>query len=258
LAAALAIDRDAINQAETFGFSKVTGSIIPSGFEFAWPAPVFPYDPARARRLLVEAGYPNGFDAGDYVCNIPFASLGEAVVNYLAAVGILARLRALERAAWSRHAQDKKATYLLQAASAGFGDAVTRIERHMISGGDFAFGSYPEIDELFRQQVRAPDHAKREALLHAIQRIAYERVMFAPIWQVAQLNGVRARVEEPAIGLIEYLPYSSPYEDVRVKGDGPRHVVKSRRRRPGDVLPRRAPRRRAVPAWRRSEVQYGF
>jgi ABC-type transport system substrate-binding protein len=86
----------------------------------------------------------------------------------------------------------------------------------MVSGGDLAFGSYPDVDDLFQQQAREPDRAKREALLHAIQRIAYERVMFAPIWQVAQLNGVRTRIDQPGIGLIDYLPYSSPYEDLRV------------------------------------------
>jgi len=54
-------------------------------------------------------------------------------------------------------------------------------------------------------------------LLHKIQRIAYDRVMFAPIWQHAQLNGVRARIDQPGIGLVDYLPYSSPYEDLRIK-----------------------------------------
>jgi peptide/nickel transport system substrate-binding protein len=87
----------------------------------------------------------------------------------------------------------------------------------MTGGGDLAFGSYPEIDELFKQQAREPDRAKREALLHALQRIAYERVMFAPIWQVAQLNGVRAGIDQPGIGLIDFLPYSAPYEDLRLK-----------------------------------------
>jgi hypothetical protein len=64
--------------------------------------------------------------------------------------------------------------------------------------------------------MREPNRAKREILVHAIQRIAYERVMFAPIWQVAQLNGVRARIDQPGIGLIDYLPYSAPYEDLRL------------------------------------------
>ena len=213
LAASLAIDREAINQAETLGFSKVGSSIIPSGFEFAWPAPAIPYDPARSRKLLAEAGYPNGFDAGDYTCELPFTTVGEAVVTYLGAVGIRARLRPLERAAFMN--QWKNATSLRQSQSSSFGNAVTRIERHMVSGGDFAFGSYPEIDDLFQQQMRELDGAKRESLLHAIQRIAYERVMFAPIWQAAQLNGVHTRIVQPGIGLIDYLPYSAPYEDLR-------------------------------------------
>ena len=217
LAASLAIDREAINQAETLGFSKVSAGIIPSGFEFAWPAPAIPYDPVQSKKLLAEAGYPSGFDAGDYVCDMPFASVAEAVVTYLGAVGIRARLRPLERAAFGNYAREKKATQLLQAQSASFGNAVTRIERHMVSGGDLAFGSYPDIDELFQQQAREPDRTKREALLHAIQRIASERVMFSPIWQVAQLNGVRTRIDQPGIGLIDYLPYSSPYEDLRIK-----------------------------------------
>jgi peptide/nickel transport system substrate-binding protein len=138
-------------------------------------------------------------------------------VSYLGAVGIRARVRALERAAFGVHAREKKATGLLQLQSGSFGNAVTRIERHMVSDGDLAFGSYAEIDELFRQQAPEPDRGKREALLHAIQRIAYERVMFVPIWQVAQLNGVRTRIDEPGIGLIDYLPYSAPYEDLRIR-----------------------------------------
>src|SRR5687767_3648166 len=214
LAASLAIDRSAINQAGTLGASRIAASIVPSRFEFAWPPPAIPYDPARARKLLADAGYPNGFDAGDYTCDLPFTSVGEAVVTYLGAIGIRARLRPLERAAFMN--QWKKATGLRQSQSSSFGNAVTRIERHMVSSGDFAFGSYPEIDDLFQQQMREPDRAKRETLVHAIQRIAYERVMFAPIWQAAQLNGVRTRVAHPAIGLIEYMPYSAPYEDLRL------------------------------------------
>jgi peptide/nickel transport system substrate-binding protein len=61
-----AIDRPAINEAETLGFSKITGSIIPHTFEFYWAAPLHPFDPAKAKRLLADAGFPNGFDAGEY------------------------------------------------------------------------------------------------------------------------------------------------------------------------------------------------
>jgi len=87
--------------------------------------------------------------------------------------------------------RDRKPRNLLQAANGAYGNAATRIEREMTSGG-FSYGSYPEIDDLFHQQARETDRKKREALLHQIQKMAYDRVMFAPIWEFAQLHGVGA------------------------------------------------------------------
>src|SRR5437879_8622873 len=71
LAANLALDRATRNEAATLGLSKITGSIIPSSFDFYWPAPPYPHDPARPRRLLAEARSPNGFDAGEGLCDLP-------------------------------------------------------------------------------------------------------------------------------------------------------------------------------------------
>src|SRR5262245_7063133 len=68
LAANHAIDRQAINRAETLGHSRIIWSIVPNHFEFYWQPPSYAYDPAKARQLLADAGYPNGFDAGDYSC----------------------------------------------------------------------------------------------------------------------------------------------------------------------------------------------
>jgi peptide/nickel transport system substrate-binding protein len=65
LAANLAIDKQALSEALGLGLDRPTGSIIPRAFEFALPLEPFPYDPVQAKRLLAEAGYPHGFDAGD-------------------------------------------------------------------------------------------------------------------------------------------------------------------------------------------------
>jgi len=92
LAANHAINRQEISQAESLGFSRPTASIIPATFDFYWPAPPYAYEPAKAKRLLTEAGYPNGFDAGEYFCDASFANVAEAIVNYLKAVGIRATL----------------------------------------------------------------------------------------------------------------------------------------------------------------------
>ena len=99
LAASLALDRKAISEAETLGASPPTGNVVPKSFEYALPLEPHPYDPARAKKLLAEAGYPNGFDGGDLYPWPPYFSTGEAITNYLGAVGIKTSVRTMERAA---------------------------------------------------------------------------------------------------------------------------------------------------------------
>src|SRR3989441_8226378 len=111
------IDRAAINQAETLGLSKITGSMIPQTFESYWQPPRPVYDLVKARQLLADAGYPNGFDAGDYYCDASYANLGEAVVNYLRAAGIRAQLRPLEWAAFIAQNSQKKLKNIIPTAS---------------------------------------------------------------------------------------------------------------------------------------------
>ncbi len=215
LAANLAIDRKTINEAEYLGFAKVSASIIPRDFEFYWPAPPYPYDPAQAKRLLAEAGYPKGFDAGEVTSDNVYVP--EAVANYLQAVGIRVRLRPLERAAFYKADMEKKLRHLVRVGSAAAGNAATRIEAFVLTGGLRAYGGYPDIDGLYREQAGELDPKKREAILHRIQQLMHERAMFAPVIEPAFLNGVGPRVAESGLGLITGHPYSSPYEDLRLK-----------------------------------------
>ena len=99
-AASLAIDRKALSDADTLGASKPNGSVVLKSMEYALPIEPDPYDPARAKKLLAEAGYPNGFDAGDLMPSPPYFATGEAIVGYLGAVGIKTKLRTMERAAF--------------------------------------------------------------------------------------------------------------------------------------------------------------
>src|SRR5262249_16662420 len=117
VAASLAIDHKTINQALTLGHSRVTGSIIPDSFDFYLQPPPPTSNPARARQLLAEAGYPRGVDAGDYFCDIAYANLAEAVLNNLQAVGIRAKLRPLERAAFFKGYAEKSFKNLIQGQS---------------------------------------------------------------------------------------------------------------------------------------------
>src|SRR5262249_3429642 len=148
-----------------------------------------------------DAGYPNGFDAGDLSSTIEFTTFAEAVANSLATVGIRTRVRAVERATFFEGWRAKKWHGLILAASAAQGNASTRLESFVIIGAPYAYGGYPDIDDLFKQQAQQSDRKKREALLNQIQRLMHERVMHAPIYEPATLHGVGPRVEEPAVGL---------------------------------------------------------
>src|SRR5262249_46973389 len=174
-------------------------SIIPDMFEFYWSPPVPTYDPAQARQLLADAGYPGGFDAGEYYCDSSYANLGEAVVNNLQAVGIRAKLRPLERAAFFKGYAEKSLKNLIQGQSGAFGNAATRLEAFVAKGGAYAYGSYPDIDALFQQQASELDRTRREAMLHRIQQIAHERAIYAHLWQLAFLNGSGPRVGESGL-----------------------------------------------------------
>lgn len=217
LAANYAIDRQAISEAETLGASQPTGSIIPREFAFALPIEPYPYNPAKAKQLLAEAGYPNGFDAGDLAPSPPFFARGEMVANYLAAVGIKTRLNTMERAAFLTAQNTKQLRGLALIGSARYGNAATRIEESVVSTGAFAWGGYADIDELFRQQDKETNHRKREALLHKIQELMHERAMFAPIFLFTWPSGIGPRVAESGIWLVKPYPWAAPLEEVRLK-----------------------------------------
>ena len=217
LAANYAIDRQSLNEAENLGASRLTGAMVPRKFEFALPLEPYPYDPVRAKQLLAEAGYPTGFDAGDLYPYPPYFSMGEAVASNLAAVGIKTRLLTMERATFQVAWLSKKLRGLCVCIHAPYGNAASRMAQFVPSNGDFSRGADPDVEALFKQQARETDRKKREAMLHQIQQLLYERVRFGPIWEYIWPSGIGPRVAEPALMKIDPYPWSAPYEDVSLK-----------------------------------------
>ena len=217
LAVSHAIDRQALNQAETLGFSKPTGSLIPRALEFAKVFEPHAYDVNKSKQLLAEAGYPNGFDAGEFYPWPPYFSMGEALASYLQAIGIRTRIRTMERAAMTTAWRERKLKNVIVGITGAGGNAATRLEAYVSRNGVYTSGVMPDVEDLFQRQARETDVKKREALLHQIQSILHERVTHIPIYELAFIWGVGPRVDEPGINLIRSFAYSGPLEDLRVK-----------------------------------------
>jgi peptide/nickel transport system substrate-binding protein len=215
LAANHAVNWPAINDAEMLGYALLTGGIIPRRFAFTLPLEPYGYDPTQARQLLKEAGYPNGFDAGECSTDTPYATLFEAIVNDLTAVGIRAKVRPMERAALLAAQRDRTITGLTRQASAAIGNAATRIEAFMYSKGGQSFLHDPDIDEWYRQQSTERDRKKRQELLSKIQQKAYDEVRFMPMWEPILPSASGPRVAVSGLNAKSFV-YSAPYEDVQL------------------------------------------
>ncbi len=216
-AANLAIDRKAINQVEMLGMGKEAGSFVPPEFEFALKVPPPPYDVKRAKQLLAEAGYANGFDAGDLTPLPPYTALGEEVAGYLQAIGIRSKVRTMERATFISSWREKKLRGLLVGATGAAGNAAARLEPFVTKTGIYAYGYDPEFDQMFQAQAKELDRKKRETLLFQLQKAVLDHVLVAPIFQQGFLCAVGPRVADPALGPIQGYPYVGPAEDLKLK-----------------------------------------
>jgi peptide/nickel transport system substrate-binding protein len=218
-AANFAIDREGMSKALFLGYCKVTNNaVVPYTFDYYWQAPDAVYDPAKAKKLLADAGHPNGFDAGLMYCDSSYANMAEVSVDNLGAIGIRLKLQPVERAGfYAGYGGQKYAKGVVQGASAAFGNAATRMASFVVKGGAYSYGNYPDLDDLFAQQADELDVKKRTAILDKMQQLVHEKAIYSPIWQLGFLNGVGPRVGESSFATIPGFAYTAPFEDLTIK-----------------------------------------
>ena len=199
----------------------MTDSIIPYTFEYYWQPPAPVYDPGKAKKLLAEAGYADGFDAGEYLLRQVVCELWRGGARQPSERSASARScgRSSARPFSTGIRTRSRSRASSRAASGAFGNAATRLEAaFVVKGGAYAYGNYPDIDALFQQQAAELDHKKRGGdLWTRCSSWLPSGRSIAPIWQLAFINGVGPRVGESGFGLIPGFAYTGPFEDITIK-----------------------------------------
>src|ERR1700704_191776 len=176
-----AIDRQAIADKLVTGGSRVPGApCFPTQFGCnGEAATLYDYNPAKAKALLVEAGYPDGFDLE--LTSYVLPQWGSAVQNYLLAVGIRAKLNQLQVAALIQRAKaGELRAYLGSWGSYSIND-VSAIMPNFFDGGADDYARDPDVQKWLIEGGSSNDpEARNKAYSAAIQRIT-QQAYFLPL-----------------------------------------------------------------------------
>jgi peptide/nickel transport system substrate-binding protein len=177
-----AIDRDTMAKQLIQGDSHVIDTpCFPTQFGCDVSAAVkYPYDPARAKQLLTEAGYPNGFDTELVSYNSP--QIGATVQNYLKAVGINLRIQQLQIGAAIQMAEAGKAPmYSGSWGSNSINDA-SAFMPYWLGGGLDDYARDADVQNLLKQAAVSVDPEQRRKAFSEAIHLATERADFLPLF----------------------------------------------------------------------------
>jgi peptide/nickel transport system substrate-binding protein len=193
-AAAHAIDVDAIIKSVLFGQGQRYVQVGKGGVGYDPDLKPYAYDPKKARSLLREAGFPNGFEIPCYNLTTPrepnVKEVGEAMFAYLTAVGIRCKVQGLEYGAWINLARmGRNAPPVMDGVISHMwsqnlpGDPGTAWAGHLHSfvpgkgWGSYSTTSDAEADKMVEELKTTMDPEKRHALAKKLARYKNEKVL---------------------------------------------------------------------------------
>ncbi len=232
-AVSLALNRTFLAKQETQGIGIPWGNWISSEQRDALRGdgedlPVPEYNPEKAKKLLAEAGFPNGFDFDWFVPFVPYFDMGQRILGDLRAVGIRGKLEVLEGPAFRSKVGKGRGGFsgnrtIVQNIDTR--SAAENIAIYAVCGGTASFVCEPKIEELWKKHEASLDSEDRDVLSANIQRMLIEDYYFVPIYINPFVHAVGPRVLPEGDGFHRYwdtknAPYPYPWEDWEVKASG--------------------------------------
>ena len=219
-----AIDINTIQRVVMRGASKPTALMVGpgiNGFDAAMNTRL-PYDPDAARKLLADAGYPNGFEVGMNCPNDRYVNDGDicqAVAANLAKIGVKVNLQAETKGTYFPKILKRDTSFYLLGWTPGTYDSHNALNALMRcvddkGSGQFNLGSYcnPKVDELTLKIQSETDKPKRDAMIKEAFKLHADDVGHLPLHQQALAWGVASNVQ-----LVQLADNFMPFRFMSVK-----------------------------------------
>lgn len=230
-AVSLALDRQFLSDRETQGMAIPWGNFIPPEWPGSVQRPPDPFDLERAKALMVDAGYADGFEIDWFTPFPAVESMSLRVMDALREIGIESQMQTMERPVYMeklREGFEDEANsnhkgfpgrQIVQAISMIPGDAATYIDTWVRCGGTSSLVCDDRIDSLWDQYLASNDPQEREDLMKEAQNIVLDEYYFVPIYVNAFTLGMSARMAGSPQDYTQ-VPMSAlpgPNEDFRLK-----------------------------------------
>ncbi|MFC1909548.1 ABC transporter substrate-binding protein [Chloroflexota bacterium] len=214
-AATLALDRPTLRDAAQPG-GNLSSTIIPPSIPgtISVERKADPYDPEKAKELLAEAGYPNGFYGGGLYGTDSKIPLMELIASYWSKVGIEIDLKILERAAFYAAKEDLSMKGDIVLGGTAGPDLFGRLASTMTN----VYGHYADVDDLWAKIEVSQDFEGRAVLMRQFEELVTDKYIYVPLTQVCSAIGVGPRVKYAALD-ISIISWASPWEDVELYPD---------------------------------------
>jgi ABC-type transport system substrate-binding protein len=201
LAMNYAVDVQTIIDSIFEGFAKQSTGFVATGEMGYGAVQPFPYDPDKAKSLLAEAGYADGFTM-DMACPAGayshFEEVCEAIVGYLADVGITINLEIMESGKyWDLEATKQLPPLFGDSWSESMGEAYNRMAGALL-GADAAYSSWsdPTIIDYLNKISTTVDTAARKKLYEDLQVYMTENPPFIYLYEPMAFEAVRDYVQD--------------------------------------------------------------
>lgn len=202
-----AIDINGIQRTVMRGAAKPTALMVGpgiNGFDAAMNTRL-PYDPEAAKKLLAEAGYPNGFEVAMNCPNDRYVNDGaicQAVAANLARIGVRINLQAETKGTYFPKVLRRDTSFYLLGWTPGTYDSHNALNALMRcvddkGSGQFNLGAYcnPKVDELTLKIQSETDKARRDAMIREAFRLHADDIGHLPLHQQALAWGVASNVK---------------------------------------------------------------